>query len=470
MIHGRNGNKKRANAHGLELSVLRLHEQARERQVAGLVGAERRAELGLAAAFLAVAVPLALLLPAGRSLSLAPAVASVLAYALAARVEFHTGSGWTVPTQLVFVPMLFVLPGPIVPLLVAAALLLAKLPEYANGALHGDRAVIAIGDGSYTLGPVAVLSLAGAETPQWGDWPIYVAALGAQLAIHGLVSAIRGRLGLGLPLRPHLRELGLVFLVDAILAPIGLLAALASTGNTYAFVAVLPLVGLLALFAREREARIESAITLAHAYRGTALLLGDLISASDEYTGAHSRSVVVLSHRVGEALGLDEDQIRDIELGALLHDVGKLSVPKSILNKPGALTEDEFDVVKGHVVEGQGMLERIGGVLAEAGYVVRTHHERFDGTGYPDGLAGKEIPITARIVACCDAFNAMTTDRPYRSALPVRDALTELRAHAGTQFDPRVVDALTEIVEEWERRAGNGAGIAPHAKGSMQTA
>jgi HD-GYP domain-containing protein (c-di-GMP phosphodiesterase class II) len=126
-------------------------------------------------------------------------------------------------------------------------------------------------------------------------------------------------------------------------------------------------------------------------------------------------------------------------------------VPNEIINKPGRLTDEEMDVMRTHTVEGESMLNRIGGVLEEAGVVVRTHHERYDGTGYPDGLAGDEIPIGARVITACDAFNAMTTDRPYRKAMPLEAAIAELRNESGKQFDPKVVSALVEIVETWDQ-------------------
>jgi putative nucleotidyltransferase with HDIG domain len=454
MNQGRSGPRQASTTeHELDPTVQRLVEEARDRQALGLVGRERRAEIAIAAGFVVAATAAALLLPSDGGLSLPLAAASMVAYALAARVEFYTGAGWSVPTQLVFVPMLFAVPTPAVPLLVAGALLLAKAPEYLSGEVRAERAVIAIGDAWYALGPVLVLSLAGAGGPAWADWPIYLAALAAQFGLDLLVSTIRGRLGLGLALRAHLRELGLVYAVDALLAPIGLLAAFASAGQTYAFLLVLPLVGLLAIFAREREARIENALTLSQAYRGTALLLSELLSERDEYTGAHSRSVVVLSSQVARVMGLGERQVRNVEFGALLHDVGKMSIPKTILDKPGPLSDEEFAVIKGHTRVGEDMLTRIGGVLAEAGYVVRTHHERYDGDGYPDGLAGEEIPVSARIIACCDAFNAMITDRPYREAISVAAALRELRANAGSQFDPRVAQALVEIIERCQHEA-----------------
>ena len=183
---------------------------------------------------------------------------------------------------------------------------------------------------------------------------------------------------------------------------------------------------------------MQAALELSSAYRGTALLLGDVVEADDSYTGVHSRDVVELCMSVGPLLGLDEDQRRRLEFTALLHDVGKIAIPKEIINKPGRLTDEERAVIETHTIEGESMLERVGGMLGEVGRLVRSCHERYDGLGYPDGLAGEAIPIEARIVCCCDAFNAMTTDRPYRDALSLEEALGELRTHRGTQFDAAV--------------------------------
>jgi HD-GYP domain-containing protein (c-di-GMP phosphodiesterase class II) len=149
-------------------------------------------------------------------------------------------------------------------------------------------------------------------------------------------------------------------------------------------------------------------------------------------------------------VGLDDAQRRRVEFGALLHDIGKIAVPKEIVNKPGPLDDAEWAVIRTHTVEGQRMLERVGGLMADVGVVVRASHERWDGGGYPDGLAGEGIPVEARIVCCCDAFSAMTTNRPYRPAMPVADALDELRRCAGTQFDPAMVTALVAVVDRRE--------------------
>jgi polar amino acid transport system substrate-binding protein len=132
----------------------------------------------------------------------------------------------------------------------------------------------------------------------------------------------------------------------------------------------------------------------------------------------------------------------------LLHDVGKVRIPKELINKSGPLTQAERALIETHTTKGEEMLSQVGGLLGKVGRLVRSHHERWDGKGYPDSLAGEQIPLIARIVSCCDAFNAMTTDRPYRRALPLETAVAELEAQSGAQFDPTVVATLVAIVHE----------------------
>ena len=203
---------------------------------------------------------------------------------------------------------------------------------------------------------------------------------------------------LGVPPRLQLRMTGLVFLVDILLTPIGLLAALVAQDEPLAFLLVLPLAALLAIFARERAARIDQAIELSKAYRGTALLLGEVISDDDEYTGEHSYGVIALALQIADEMGLGEDERRLVEFGALLHDVGKIAVPKEIINKAGPLDDDEWAIMKQHTVYGQQMLDKVGGSMADVGVIVRASHERWDGKGYPDGTAGEDVPLAARIV------------------------------------------------------------------------
>ena len=171
---------------------------------------------------------------------------------------------------------------------------------------------------------------------------------------------------------------------------------------------------------------------MTRSFRGTAFLLRDLLEEDDEYTGHHTEDVVALSVGVAEQMGVSEEIRRETELGALLHDIGKIHIPDAIINKPGPLDDAEWALMKTHTIEGQRMLDQVGGLLTSVGLVVRASHERFDGGGYPDGLAGEAIPLAARIVAACDSFNAMTTTRSYRKALPVSHAVEELRRCAGT--------------------------------------
>jgi HD-GYP domain-containing protein (c-di-GMP phosphodiesterase class II) len=183
------------------------------------------------------------------------------------------------------------------------------------------------------------------------------------------------------------------------------------------------------------------------------LVLADVVEADDDYTATHCRSVVDMATAVGRELGMPSDELQELEMVALMHDVGKIVIPHEILHKPAKLTDEEFAVMQTHTIHGQALLGRVGGKLARVGQVVRSCHERWDGRGYPDGLAGEGIPLAARIVFCCDAYSAMTTDRPYRKALPVEVALEELNANAGTQFDPKIVDAFERVIARGEVRS-----------------
>jgi len=404
----------------------------------------------------AVAFGLAFLLTAGalpflvasHRPSVNPLVAAilVLTYAAASCARFEVGNGLFLPTQLVLVPMLFLLPLGTVPLAICGGLLLGAAADHVRRGLPFEQFLLVPLNSWHSVGPVVVLAAAGATRPELRDWPVYVGALGAQLAVDYLAHAPRQRFVNGVPLRLAAKFMFSSFLVDAALAPIGLLTALAAVGHPIAVSFVLPLVGLLVVFARERQVRIDHALELSHAYRGTALLLGDVVEADDAYTGSHSRDVVTLVLDVCDRLGVAGRERRDAEFAALLHDVGKIRIPPEIINKPAALTDEEFAVIKTHTIEGERLLAQVGGLLGNVGRIVRSCHEDWDGTGYPDGLAGEEIPRVARIVRCCDAFSAMTTDRPYRKARPVDDAVAELRRCAGTDFDAVVVEALAASV------------------------
>ena len=161
----------------------------------------------------------------------------------------------------------------------------------------------------------------------------------------------------------------------------------------------------------------------------------------DRYTGEHSESVVELAAQVAAGLGLDPTEVARVRAAALLHDIGKVAIPDEILNKPGKLDEAEWKLMREHPVIGERILRAIPG-LGGVARIVRHEHESWDGSGYPDALAGEEIPVGSRIILACDAYHAMTSDRPYRKAMSHSEAIRELGASADRQFDPRVTEVL----------------------------
>jgi putative nucleotidyltransferase with HDIG domain len=398
-----------------------------------------------------------------------PAAALTVVYAVASRIRFYVGAGYTVPTQLVLIPMLFVLPHPLAPLFAASGFVLGRLPDILRGHSHPDRLLTSAVNAWHVVGPAAVFAAAGITDPNWGDTDWYIAAIGAQVGVDMAVSFVRFWFGLGIPAVPSVAHARVV-IVDLLLTPVGILAAFAAAGAPYRSLLSVPLLILIAVFAQEREANLKNALQLSSAYRGTALLLGDVLEDKDAYTASHSHGVVSLSLAVADRMGLDPAARRRVEFGALLHDIGKIAVPAEIINKPGPLDDEEWAVMKLHTVEGQQMLDRIGGVLGEVGRVVRSSHEHYDGSGYPDGLAATNIPVESRIVSCCDAFSAMTTTRSYRKAMSLESAREELVRNAGTQFDPRVVEALLEVIRSEKVGLGpNAVDAAPPAPAHSTT-
>src|SRR5207244_2706380 len=168
------------------------------------------------------------------------------------------------------------------------------------------------------------------------------------------------------------------------------------------------------------------------------------LEAQDEYTGDHARALAEMALAVGYELALDPDRLKVLELAALFHDIGKIGVPSEIIRKPGPLTAAERREMNRHPEVGEQILAPVP-FLQPVRPIIRSSHERWDGAGYPDGLAGEQIPLESRIVFVCDAFHAMTTDRPYRAALPESEAIRRLKLSSGTQFDPHVVAAFVRL-------------------------
>ena len=398
--------------------------------------------LGLVAAIAVLYV----LGPGDKSLDLKLVGLCVVVIALAHLARFDLRHAWTAPVELALVPTLFILPAWLVPTAMAAGIVLSRLPDVVKGDVRPARLLIAPSNAWFTVGPAAVLAAAGAPGPAEAGILLLAAMLAAQIGTDAIVSSIWHTLAVGASLKSQLKESAFVYGIDAALAPVGLLGALAIGESPYYVALMIPLFGVLSVFASERRVRLAQLTELNGAYRGTAMVLAEVVDADDAYTGMHTRDVVELSVAVATRMGLDADRLRNVEFGALLHDVGKVAIPNEIINKPGPLTDDEWTVMRSHTIAGQRMLDRVGGAMREVGVIVRASHERWDGAGYPDGLKGEEIPLEARIICGCDAFNAMTTTRSYRAAMAPAVAAAELVRCSGTQFDPAVVEAIIAVV------------------------
>lgn len=423
-----------------------LFAEARQRLGATPGSREMRAEILVGGLFLVAAVVLGVAVPTGGNLDLGNALLCTFVLALSTNVLFAVGSHFTMPTQIAFVPMLFVIPPELVPLFVAVAMLSGKVMAAALGETAIGRVATTPADCWFSLGPALVLALAGGPAPGDASWLLLLGALGAQFVIEFGASWVRDQLHGGASLREQIDESRWIYLVDSLLTPLGLAVAFAAADRAWIVLTITPFFLLMLIFARERTERLESLLELSSAYRGTAYVLGDMVGHDDAYTGIHSQGVVELALDVADRVGLDAKARRNVEFGALLHDVGKVAIPNELINKPGPLNESEWTLVRTHTIEGQRILQKIGGLMSSIGTVVRSSHERYDGGGYPDGLAGESIPIESRIIGCCDAFSAMTTDRPYRDAMSIEEAIAELEDNSGTQFDPAIVELLVDSV------------------------
>lgn len=184
-------------------------------------------------------------------------------------------------------------------------------------------------------------------------------------------------------------------------------------------------------------------------FRNSIAALVKAVNARDPYTASHSKNVMRYARAVSEKMHLPSDDIYSLEIGALLHDIGKIGVPEHVLMKAGNLTDSEFDAIRMHPVYGYQIINEIEELKYKGIQdVVLLHHERMDGNGYPKGLKGEEIPLHARIISVCDAFDAMTTSRTYRPALDVSTAIEQLKKHAGAQFDSKIVEVFVTCIEE----------------------
>ena len=430
------------------MDVSELVGEARERERTPMPPRERMVAGGIAIAFGIAATIIALTVPTNRATDPLLLAGLVGLLALARRVRFEVGTVEACVDQLAFIPLLLLAPLPLVPILTVAAYVLERAPELFAGRVHVDRWLHVVGDAWHSIAMVAVIAALAPGAISAEHIPAYAVALLAQIGAGLAVLTVNDSLIHGFKARDIFTlSFAHSLRIDVALTPLAVMIAGVASAEPLTLVGLVPFVWLLQQFSAERRERYAAALELNQAYRGTVMVLSDVVEAEDNYTASHCRSVVELAAAVADELGLGYEKRQELEIAALLHDVGKIAIPNEILNKPAKLTDEEFALMKTHTLEGQALLDRVGGRLAKVGQIVRSCHERWDGRGYPDGLIGDQIPEAARIVFCCDAYSAMTTDRPYRKAMPREDAIAELRKNSGTQFEPRVVDALIVVVE-----------------------
>jgi len=195
-----------------------------------------------------------------------------------------------------------------------------------------------------------------------------------------------------------------------------------------------------------------AARALADSYSTTVRALAAALDLRDDQTGAHAMRVTSLALRLAQVIAPELAADQELEFGFLLHDIGKIGVPDAIVLKPGPLEPQEFEYMKGHVTLGERIVAEVPYLRGVAADIIHSHHEKWDGTGYPSGLSGEQIPLAARIFSVVDTFDAITNDRPYRAAQSVEHALSEIAANAGTQFDPAIADAFMRLIRADQRQ------------------
>lgn len=435
--------KRRTDPHATGTKLVGRIGATRERQMLGLSRHEWIADGGSAALFLAGGLAMLAFGSSMGSVNWLVTAALVVLFAMLSRVAYEIGQGYSMPTQLAFIPLLLVAPPRLVPLLVAGAFALAALFTRGN---RTRGIVFGISSSWFALGPALLLSILGTPGRSLASVAVLVAVLASQILVDyanwTLHESVKAG---GLRLAP-VRDAAWLYGFDVMLTPLGIGTAVLLRETAWALAMPLPIIFLLRAVQTERRERFDQALELGVTYRNTALLLGGIVEADDDYTGQHSVGVVRLAEAVAIELGMSVEERRELEYAALLHDIGKIKVPKEILHKTGPLTGAEWEVMRAHAALGAEMLESVGGMLGEIAPVVRHHHERWDGAGYPDGQAAQTIPLHSRIIACCDTFSAITTGRPYRDARSVGEAMLEIDRVSGSQLDPDLVAALRRVI------------------------
>lgn len=331
-------------------------------------------------------------------------------------------------------------------------LVIAVTSSFASSRIFGHRSwpdvMLDICDeGAAALVAILIASLAPSVTARIGTdglWSYYFAALLGYALTRLSFGLLKAKMEEGVGVRSFVSGSGRSMLIN--LAIFGAVASgfaylTWSFGNAGYFVLALATIALVEfyhpykLLSEQRGILFASLAMIAHA-----------IDLKDPYTASHSGNVADIAVRLARVMGLHESEVRKIRTGALLHDIGKVGVSGSIIRKPGHLEPDETLTMRQHPIISADIMQPVE-LLSDAADLVRHHHEHFDGTGYPDGLVGDEIPIGSRVILVADAFDAMTSDRPYRLGRSKSDAIRVMKEHSGRQFDPTVVEALELVIQ-----------------------
>lgn len=400
----------------------------------------------------AAAVVASVLVAADYSLG-EPWVVAGLAIVSAVTERARVKLGQSIEVSVSLLPALFgaVLFGPLAGMIVFAASMLCEgqLPPIARGLYSGMRALTGATTGVLT-------SFVAAGTASGSGSIVFASAVGAIVAefmdigFSSIVFALRGH---GSPIRAFRQYLPLVLTSVPFYMPVVALLAIAYRQLSpltlpLFFIPALAAQRWFVLYEAQRQLADELVVAngrLEKANLSFATALVATLDARDRYTAGHSAAVADHARAIAARLGLDERQQQLVHLAGLVHDIGKIGLPAGLLEKPGALTLDERRQMEQHPVIGERILSNVDTYM-EVAAAVRHHHERVDGNGYPDGLSGSEIPLLARIIAVADAFDAMTSDRPYRDAMPTRVARLRLAQAADSQFDTTVVAAFEALL------------------------
>jgi hypothetical protein len=426
----------------------------------------------LALGYFLAALGVALLLPWEESADPLTVAWLVALFVVALRIHFEVGAGWVSAAELVFVPLLFAVPLPLVPLLVPACFAIEELPDLLSGRSHGHRWMNWLADSWFVVGPVLLLGLLAPGDPQLGFAWVYALALAAQVAVGIVIPVVREQLVGRIVFRDELRSAATAYQLNVLLAPVGFAIAYAAARNPAWLIALAPLVALLAVLARLHAARIDRLVNQHRDFWGR--FVADSRAVERCWTASHVsedwRSLPELTLAVAQELGLEYRLRFDLAFAA--HDAARYYMPRTVIVGP-ALSQDQQEREHPHPLEAERRVELLSSLLKKRlaaargarrllaelsddwgvrrqAALVGASRERWDGGGQPDGLRGEEIPLGSRIIACCEAYSAMTSGRAYRSPMSQETALEELRRAAGSKFDPRVVEALSRALEREE--------------------